>query len=101
MMIHDLQLGKESAGFQPHPLLAERFRHWQGVDLMGKEQAIIKQVVERAALHWFAAEGSEWWLELANSVANSDPSQGWLVPTKSARPGIAMVSDVQGESNPS
>ena len=102
IMINNLQLGKESAGFQPHPLLAERLRYWQGIDLMAKELEIIKQVVAKADLQLFAAEGSEWWLELANSVVNSDLPPGLAVPTKSIQSDSMMpTADAKGESRPS
>ena len=100
-MIDALQQGKERAGFQPHPLLAEQLRHWHGIDLMRKERAIIKQVVEASVLHWFEVGGSDWWLELANSVFENDPSNGQTVVAKSSSRNMSMFSNIQGEPKPS
>ncbi len=97
MMINALQLGRESAGFQPHPLLAERFRHWKGTDLIVQERAIIKQVVEASDLHWFEVGGGDWWLELADSVTENDPSNGPVAAVKHFSREIQMAPNIQGE----
>ena len=101
MMINALQQGKEGAGFQPNPLLAERLRHWHGVDLMQEERAIIKQVVEASALHEFEAGDNDWWHELANSVFKNDPSTGQVVAYKSFSRNMPVFPDIQGEPKPS
>jgi glycosyltransferase involved in cell wall biosynthesis len=100
-MIDALQQGKESAGFQPHPLLAEQLRHWHGIDLLREERAIIKQVVEASVLHWFDLGGSDWWFELANRVFDNDPSNGQVVALTSSSHNTLMFPDVQGEPKPS
>jgi hypothetical protein len=99
-MIDSLQLGIVGAGFQPHPLLAERFRYWQDVDLMEKERAIIKQVVESSAIHWFEEGGSDWWFELAKTVYENDPSTEKIAAVKSLGHDIPIASAAEGEPRP-
>jgi glycosyltransferase involved in cell wall biosynthesis len=56
-----------AASFQPHPLLAERLRDWEGVDLIGREQEIITMAVEnvkRLPLDRDAA----WWEALGFGI---------------------------------
>ena len=67
-LIDGLQQSEETNGFQPHPLLAQRLRIWQGEDLMVKERAIIKQALETAVQQWFEADNRNWWLELAHGI---------------------------------
>ncbi len=44
-LVSALQQKEETASFQPHPLLADRLRFWQGTDLMREEHEIIKQAL--------------------------------------------------------
>ena len=101
MMIDALQLGVEGAGFQPHPLLADRLRQWQDINLMKKERAIIKQVVETSTLHWFEAEDSDWWFDLGEAVSGVDSSTGLFVAVKNLSREKSIASDMQGEPRPS
>lgn len=98
-MIKVLQLGKESAGFQPHPLLASRLRYWQNIDLMEKEHATIKRTVDASTLGWFSSGEGDRDHELANHVSEKFLGHDSGAVSESGRRQVNQYSDFQEEPN--
>jgi len=92
-----LQQGEESAGFQPHPLLANRLRYWQGVDLMVDEHTYIKNLVETSTLRRFDASEGDWGVELANSILEKDSTYGGLFDDRNSSQMVEQHANIQGE----
>ena len=59
-----LQQSEETDSFQPHPLLAQKLRIWQGEDLVDKERTIITMGLQNAIQEQVEANNSSWWLKL-------------------------------------
>lgn len=72
-----LQQSETVAGFQPHPLLAEKLRSWDGEDLLIKEQTIILQAVANLPIQYINADSEQWWLPIAGDAGSegSEPAQ--------------------------
>jgi glycosyltransferase involved in cell wall biosynthesis len=96
-MINGLQQGEESAGFQPHPLLAKRLRYGHGVDLMLEERMIIKNLVETSLLRRFESEHGDWWEGLAKDIFENDPAVDRLSTLEKGSNRIAKEADSQGK----
>lgn len=73
ILVDRLQQGEEANTFQPHPLLAQRLRKWQGEDLLVKERKIIEDALEKAAQQWIVAGQDEWWRDLAAEISSNIP----------------------------
>ncbi len=72
-----LQQSEVVAGFQPHPLLAEKLRSWGGEDLLIKEQTIILQAVANLPIQYIDEDSNQWWQSIAGDTGseNNEPAQ--------------------------
>lgn len=71
LLVEGLQQSEETNSFQPHPLLAQRLRFWQGDDLIVKERKIIVDALQRATIRWFEAENGFNGLDLGQENRGS------------------------------
>jgi len=62
-----------AASFQPHPLLAERLRFWDGVDLIGREQEIITSALANVTILPLERDGA-WWKALGLAIESTAES---------------------------
>jgi hypothetical protein len=96
-----LQQGKERAGFQPHPLLADRLRFWTGEDLLLSERSFIRRMVGASKLHWFGSKDSDWWFELAREISENDPSRNHPAIMSNRSSEVSGPADIRGKPKPS
>ena len=66
-----LQQNEIVAAFQPHPLLAERLRAWNGEDLFLEERRIISSATRNVPVYTLESSTDGWWLQLVSLPTTS------------------------------
>jgi dolichol-phosphate mannosyltransferase len=92
-----LQQNETVAGFQPHPLLAQKLQTWGDEDLVLKEQEIIEQAVGGLPVYHVDPDLEEWWLMIASE---NDQAPNYPSPRDAGKEyPAAQLSESSGEQN--
>jgi len=92
-----LQLNETVGAFQPHPLLAQKLRSWEGEDLVLKEQKIIEKAVGDLPVQYVDAGKEEWWMLI--KPGDGETRSAWTPEPSGQDQTAVQLSDSSGEQN--
>ena len=93
-----LQQSEVVAGFQPHPILAEKLQTLDGENLLHKESEIIEQALSKAPVQFIDQDDAQWWLQIDSASGGGGSNEERPPAMNSADPGASPAVDPSGRA---